>query len=217
MSVDIGDILHVLAHELRTPVGIAHGYIRLLLEDRLPQEAERRRALEQLQKALGRLSDLSQESSALANWFERDDGVVAPVNARSILEAALAVPIGSPVTADTSRVPETAIIGTADRPQLEKALASMVRSTARELRGRPCQVTGRADGRELQLLIGDAAQFDALDAGPDASGAGPMPIDRGGLGLSLVHARVVLDANGGRCWSANGSRQAIGVRLPMSD
>ena len=217
MSVDIGDILHVLAHELRTPVGIAHGYVRLLLEDRLPEEAERRRALEQLQKALGRLSELSQESSALANWFERDDSAVAPVNARSILQTLLAVPFDSPVKADTSRVPATVAIGTADRPQLEKALTSMVRSTARELRGRPCQLAARADERELQLLIGDAAQFEALDDGPEAAGAGPMAIDRGGLGLSLVHARIVLDANGGRCWSANGSRQAIGVRLPLSD
>jgi signal transduction histidine kinase len=45
MSVDISDILHVLAHELRTPVGIAHGYVRLLLEERLSQESDRRRAL----------------------------------------------------------------------------------------------------------------------------------------------------------------------------
>ena len=72
MPVDISDILHVLAHELRTPVGIAHGYVRLLLEDRLHQEADRRRALEQMQKALGRLSDLSHESTALASWFEQD-------------------------------------------------------------------------------------------------------------------------------------------------
>ena len=30
MHVDIGKVLHVLAHELRTPAGIAQGYIRML-------------------------------------------------------------------------------------------------------------------------------------------------------------------------------------------
>ena len=72
MTVDVNDILHVLAHELRTPVGIAHGYVRLLLENDFPSEADRRRALEQMQKALGRLSDLSQETTSLAAWYEQD-------------------------------------------------------------------------------------------------------------------------------------------------
>ena len=93
MPVDIGDLLHVLAHELRTPVGIAHGYVRLLLEDRLPQEADRRRALEQLQKALSRLTDLSHESSALANWFEREAQPPARVRVRELMDAVAATPV----------------------------------------------------------------------------------------------------------------------------
>src|SRR5687768_14647504 len=39
MPVDTGHVLHVLAHELRTPTGIAQGYARLLLDDRLTDPA----------------------------------------------------------------------------------------------------------------------------------------------------------------------------------
>jgi len=217
MPVDIGEILHVLAHELRTPVGIAHGYVRLLLEDRLPQDADRRRALEQLQKALGRLTDLSQESSALANWFERDESAPARVGARALLDAVLATAFDFPVAADIARVSEHAALATTDGKQLERALGAMIRSTGRELRGRPCGVDAQSDASHLVIRVGDAARFDALAGGPDAADAAPLPIDRGGVGLALVHASLVLDANGGVCWSVNGSRQPVGVRLPLAE
>src|SRR5262245_37423647 len=140
MSVVIGDVLHVLAHELRTPVGIAHGYVRLLLEDRLPAESDRRRALEQLQKALGRLTDLSHETSALANWYERDESAAVAVGTRSLLDAVMSAAFDWPVDTDVTRVGDGTHIATADRLQLERALLNIVRSTARELRGATCTV-----------------------------------------------------------------------------
>ena len=103
MPVDINDILHVLAHELRTPVGIAHGYVRLLLEERLHQETDRRKALEQMQKALGRLTDLSHESTALAAWYEQEHTEVQPVPARALLEQVAEAEYEWPVTVDVSK------------------------------------------------------------------------------------------------------------------
>lgn len=217
MPVEISDILHVLAHELRTPVGIAHGYVRLLLEDRLPQEAERRRALEQLQKALSRLTTLSQESSALANWYERADGQPRPVGARVLLETVARADFESPVTVDISQVADQAMIVSDDRRALEQALLSLVRSTARELRGRVCAVTSRNGNGHLDVLIGPDDQLAALTRGPADGEAGAIAIDRGGVGLSLVHATVVVGAHGGSCWTTKGSRQTLGVRLPLVD
>jgi signal transduction histidine kinase len=215
MSVEIGVLLHVLAHEMRTPVGIAHGYVRLLLEGRLPEEKDRRRALEQLQKALGRLSDISHESSALADWLEREDPEAVAIGARKLLDTVLDTGFDAPVTADSSGVSADAALTTADRRELERALGSLVRATARELRGRPCTVVARERGRQLQVLIGASNEFDALADGPESEHAAPLEIDRGGLGLALVHATMVLDANGGACWSRKGSRQAVAVRLPL--
>jgi signal transduction histidine kinase len=217
MPVEINDILHVLAHELRTPVGIAHGYVRLLLEDRLPGEAERRRALEQIQKALARLSDLSHETSALAAWYEL---AAALSTDRSqvcgIIEGVRSASYQFPVDFDTSAVANETI-QTSDAARLTSALVDVVRATARELRGQPCTVSMRVQDRRLELLAGGESDIAGLAAGPRAVDSGPLILERGGLGLSLVHAAVVLDAHAAERWALKGSRQTAGIRLPLGE
>lgn len=217
MPVDIDDILHVLAHELRTPVGIAHGYLRLLLEDRLPQEADRRRALEQMQKALSRLSDLSHESTALAIWYEQAELDWRSVEARRLVELVGDTDYDFPVTVDTSSVDGGAIIRTRDEAALGRALAGVVRATARELRGATCDVVARIVDGYFEMLIGPEELRRTLEAGPAAPGAGPIALERGGLGLALVHAAAVLDAHGAERWTMNDSRQTVGLRLPLEE
>src|SRR5262245_19868474 len=117
MSVDPGESLHVLAAELGTPVGIAHAHVRLLLEVRLSNEGDRRRALEQLQKALARLSDLSHETSALANWLDREDSPVVRIDAARLVESVMSPPSNSRVVLDTSDLPAMAALTSADCPQ----------------------------------------------------------------------------------------------------
>src|SRR5262245_45070137 len=126
MPVDIGQILHVLAHEVRTPVGVAHGYIRLLLEGRLPTEHDQRRAIEQLQKALTRLTDLSHESTALANFFERDHGAPASVGVRTLLDGAMTMPADSSVTLDAAGLSEGVVLLSEDRLGLTRAITTLV-------------------------------------------------------------------------------------------
>jgi hypothetical protein len=217
MRVDINDILHVLAHELRTPVGIAHGYVRLLLEERLTQETDRRRALEQMQKALGRLSDLSHESTALAAWYELDHSTPQPVEARKLIEFVADANYEFPVTVDTSDVPAGVTLTTTDEASLCKALTGIVRATARELRGTTCDVVARVVDNSFEVLTGPEEMLDALGQGPAAPDAGPVALERGGLGLALVHAAIVLDAHGAQRWTMNGSRQTVGLRLPVQE
>lgn len=215
MRVDINDILHVLAHELRTPVGIAHGYVRLLLEERLTQESDRRRALEQMQKALGRLSDLSHESTALAAWYEQDHSTRYPVEARALIEHVAGADYDYPVTVDISSVPAGAAVATTDEESLRRALTGVVRATARELRGTTCDVVARVVNGTFEILAGPEELLDALGGGPEAANAGPVALERGGLGLALVHAAIVLDAHRAQRWTMNGSRQTVGLRLPL--
>lgn len=215
MPVEISDILHVLAHELRTPVGIAHGYVRLLLEDRLPGEADRRRALEQMQKALARLSDLSHETTALAAWYELPSDANLS-EARAIIEGVRSASYEFPVDFNTSAVTNETI-HTRDAARLTSALADIVRATARELRGQPCAVSMRVQDRRLELLAGRPADVAGLAAGPRAADSGPLILERGGLGLALVHAAVVLDAHGAERWALKGSRQTAGIRLPLEE
>lgn len=217
MRVDINDILHVLAHELRTPVGIAHGYVRLLLEERLTQESDRRRALEQMQKALGRLSDLSHESTALASWYEQDHASPQTVEARKLIEHVADADYDFPVTVGTCDIPPDVTVRSTDEQSLRRALTGIVRATARELRGTTCDVVARVVDGSFEILTGPEELLDALGAGPAAPNAGPVALERGGLGLALVHAAIVLDAHGAQRWTMNGSRQTVGLRLPVEE
>ena len=217
MSVGIHDVLHVLAHELRTPVGIAHGYVRLLLEERLTQETDRRRALEQMQKALGRLSDLSHESTALASWYEQDHSTPRGIEARRLVEHVADSDYEFPVTVETGDIPAAAQVKTTDEQSLRLALTGIVRATARELRGMTCDVVARIVDGTLEILTGPEELLGALARGPRAQEAGPVALERGGLGLALVHAAIVLDAHGAQRWTMNGSRQTVGLRLPIDE
>lgn len=217
MPVDINDILHVLAHELRTPVGIAHGYVRLLLEERLHQETDRRRALEQMQKALGRLTELSHESTALAAWYEQEHTEAHAVPARALLGRVAEAEYEWPVTVDVSNVPEDCRVRTPDVDSLSRALIGVVRATARELRGTTCDVMARVVDGRMEILTGPEELLRALATGPRAPEAGPVALERGGLGLALVHAAIVLDSHGADSWTMNGSRQTLGLRLPLDE
>jgi signal transduction histidine kinase len=217
MAVDFDDILHVLAHELRTPVGIAHGYVRLLLDDRLPNEADRRRALEQMQKALGRLSHLSHETTALAEWYEQDATPQERLAASALIARVAETDFEFPITVDTSAVPDSVDVPTHDPDALVRAVIGVVQATARELRGVTCDVVARIAGNRFELLVGPEEMIDVIAEGPNAPTAGPVALERGGLGLVLVHAAVVLDGHGAERWAMNGSRQAIGLRLPLEE
>ena len=217
MRVDINDVLHVLAHELRTPVGIAHGYVRLLLEERLTAETDRRRALEQMQKALGRLSELSHESTALAAWYEQDHSTPASIEARTLIQQVADADFDFPVTVDPGDIPPGIAVRTTDAASLSHALTSVVRATARELRGTTCDVVARIVDHRFEVLVGPEELLGALGAGPQAAGATAVELERGGLGLALVHAAVVLDAHAADRWTMNGSRKTVGLRLPVEE
>jgi signal transduction histidine kinase len=101
---DAERVLNLLIHDLRTPLGVAHGYLRLIREQRLTTADDRERALTGTQQALGRISRLCEEASA----FLAEPAEPAPVRASALLlvnrvsaqllerGTALASPAGSP-------------------------------------------------------------------------------------------------------------------------
>ncbi len=217
MAVEISDVLHVLAHELRTPTGIAQGYLRMLLEDRLADPKDRRQALEQTQKALTRMSELTHESSRLAGWFERPAGApTETIDARMLIERVVEQASAGAVV--TSRIDATGAVRTADVHALVTALATVAKATARELRNQPCTIASRAHEQSaIDVLIGADEHLSALGSGPGAADASPLGLERGGLGLSLVYAVAVLDSHGAIAWTANGARGTVGIRLPIEE
>ncbi len=60
---DAERVLAVLIHDLRTPLGVAHGYLRLIRGDKLPSAEDRDKALASTQDALTRISRLCQDAA----------------------------------------------------------------------------------------------------------------------------------------------------------
>ena len=74
---DAERVLNLLIHDLRTPLGVAHGYLRLIREQRLTTRDDRERALASTQQALGRISRLCEDASG----FLAEPAEAAPVRA----------------------------------------------------------------------------------------------------------------------------------------
>ena len=220
MAVDISSILHVLAHELRSPAGIAQGYLRMLLDEKLTEAADRRRALEQTQKALARVSELTAESSRLARWLEEQHGGPrASLDAQVLMGRVVSEAGVEPPVKARADVPRAGVaIETVDDDSLTAAIVSMVRVTARELNKQPCAMEVRLNGdRTIDVLIGNEQQLDALASGPDAPNAAPVALERGGVGLSMLMAAAILETHGGRHWTIGGLRTTVGIRLPFQE
>src|SRR4029077_2743153 len=66
-SDEVVKALNLLLHDLRSPVSIAQGYLRLLLQERLNDSKDRERALTQSMDALGRIGDLCAGAGEFAN------------------------------------------------------------------------------------------------------------------------------------------------------
>jgi light-regulated signal transduction histidine kinase (bacteriophytochrome) len=99
---DAERVLQVLIHDVRTPIGVAQGYVRLLQEQRLGTADEQERALARTMDALGRIARLCNDASE----FLAIDG--SPTNARAAATA-LAANVEARVSAWEFRVERTDI------------------------------------------------------------------------------------------------------------
>lgn len=235
MPVDISAVLHVLAHELRTPTGIAQGYVRLLLEDRLPEPADQRRAIEQMQKALTRIGELSHESSALATLLDQASGdrpqatgsdqvpgirpQATGIAAHTLVERVAAdATLEPPLVVRSTVAPSAGSVRTSNADALVQALVTIAKVTARELREQPCTLSaGVSEPGTLEIIVGRDDQIPTLAQGPHAPGAGPITLERGGVGLSLIHADVVLEAHGAKRWTMADTRTTVGIQFHIEE
>lgn len=217
-------ILSLSVHEFRTPMTVVAGYIRMLLKDRAgPLSDQQRRLLEEAEKSCGRLSALLSEVSDLSTL----EAGTAPFNRRAgdlramIRTAAQQLPelpdrsVHVDVQTDEAAAPIDA-----DATRLTGALSSVMAALRREIvttdrllvRERQTNLNG---GRTYEILIGDEPSVDAIQ-----QHTGDLPVFdewRGGCGLSLAVARRVLNAHGGRIWSApEGHKSGARITLPAA-
>ena len=223
--------ISLAVHELRTPVTVVCGYLRMVLKEQGgPLTDKQKKMLQEAERSCERISALVSEMSELGK-LESQELTVARQDvdlARLTTEVASNMHEGEDrgVHLDV-RVPNGDVMVTGDRARLSAAIASLLHASLRE-RGEPgvvvaqCAVVenGAADDPASPswavLAVGDADTVRSLISNARQA---PPPFDewRGGLGLALPVARRVVEALGGSLWSAPGDRPRAGsaLRLPL--
>lgn len=196
MGTNFSEVLSVLAHELRSPLSVLQGYIRLLQRKRDAGDPESA-MLTAMLAATTRLAALGRQSSELAVWMRREESHVA-TDAAGLMQAVAAhAPAGVtaiPTAASLAHAP----LRVADVQALAQAIGALAELAMRETRQTAAAVAlCRDDGGGVRVLIAvgsDAATLEAGGALPAATE--PVPFNRGGLGLSLCLASYVLASHG---------------------
>ena len=202
---DAERVLSLLVHDLRTPLGVAHGYLRLIRADKLPAPEDRDRALCATQEALAKLSRLVTDASAYLEGPVEAGAGRAPATAvadrvRTLLEArGIAV---APAAAD---LPGTVAIG----PNLDRAAEAFATLLAtRAGRGADVRAAMAVDQGGLRLACGP-------DQAPatDITGS-PFDPWQSSQGLTVVLAHRLLLGLGGEA-TIDGSGRAIALAVPL--
>lgn len=211
--------ISLAVHELRTPVTVVSGYLRMLLREQAgPLNDKQRKMLEEAERSCGRLGGLVAEMSEFGKLEAGD----APLTRQDLDLSRFAAELASELHDDRGVRLEARgsipVMVAGDRARLTAAVKALMQSALRE-RVEPGVLlvwTGTAGGRWAVLAIGDEAVLPELEQGALGS---PPPFDewRGGLGLGLPIARRVIEAHGGALWSGAGShsRAASAFRLPL--
>jgi signal transduction histidine kinase len=212
--------MSLTVHELRTPVTVVSGYLRMLLKEQGgPLNDKQRKMLEEAERSCSRISTLVTEMSELGK-----------LEASELAMGRQDVDLSQVVTSVASNMHEgedrgvTLAVQGADQPmmvvgdrtRLESALKGLMHAALRE-RGDPGVIVVRcvSNGSSAFVTVGDEDTQRALSDPP----AETTPFDewRGGLGLALPVARRIIAAHGGVLWGAPGERPRAGsaLRLPL--
>src|SRR5215207_126797 len=72
MQPNLAQVLNTLAHEIRTPLAVSQGYLKLYLDGRLTNVEDTRKAFEQTRQALGTLATLCVDMGKVSALSERE-------------------------------------------------------------------------------------------------------------------------------------------------
>ena len=214
--------MSLAVHELRTPVTVVAGYLRMLLREQAgPLTDKQKKMLEEADRSCGRLGSLVSEMSEFGKLESRELALARQDFDLTELTQQLAS--GMHEGSDRGVTLETRAAGplpvTGDQTRISAALSALIHSALRE-RGEPgtvivaCSTTPGTPPWALVAIGDEAAVASLARVAPDT--AAPFDEWRGGLGLALPVARRVIEAHGGALWSADGhSRGSSALRLPL--
>ena len=218
--------LSLAVHELRTPVTVVAGYLRMLLKEQGgPLTEKQQKMLEEAERSCGRISALVSELNELGKLESGD----APLARQTFDLAALVEELASGMHDGHDRGVRLEVRGAdapleilGDRTRIGAAVRALMHATLRE-RGEPgvivvtWAVLRETTPPAVVVAVGDERTAGALlESAREGAGFDEW---RGGLGLALPVARRVVEAHGGALWSAPGDRPRAGsaLRLPLHE
>lgn len=222
MQPNLAQVLNTLAHEIRTPLAVSQGYLKLYLDGRLTNADDTRRAMEQTRQALGALATLCVDMgkvSALAD--ATGGGTIERVTATQLLssvreqsEIANASWQDEQAWPGEAREGDAGAIETSQPRDLAHAVALVASAAFDEARGEPHAVRTALDD-DLVILAGAGNALEDLAAGPAGERSRPVNFMKGGKGLKLIWAAFVLDRHRAQTWTHQDHRASVGIRIPL--
>jgi signal transduction histidine kinase len=219
-ATSLPQMLSLAVHELRTPVTVVGGYLRMLLRGQAgPLTDKQRWMLEEADRSCARIGTLVAEMSELGKLESREHDLTGvPFDLAAVVaEVAAGMSESDRDVRLEARGCDQPVTVTGDRTRIATAIRALLHAAARE-RVEPGAIVAECKivGTWGVVAIGDETQLLALtrDAG---AAAATFDEWRGGTGLSLPLARRVVEAHGGAVWSASdgASRATAGLRLPL--
>jgi signal transduction histidine kinase len=219
-------VMSLAVHELRTPVTVVSGYLRMLLRDQAgPLSDKQRKMLEEADRSCSRIGALVSEMSELGKLESQELTISGPEFDLSavITDVASGMHEGEDrgITLET-RGTDRPVMVAGDRARLAAVLRALMHAALRERADAGVIVVDSSTvndaGRDwVVVAIGADGDIPALVA----AGRGQPPEFeewRGGLGLALPVGRRVVEGHGGVLWSAPGDKPRSGsaLRLPIS-
>jgi signal transduction histidine kinase len=214
MKPHLAQVLNTLAHEIRTPLAVSQGYLKLFLDGRLTDADDTRRAMEQTRQALGALSTYCLDMGKISALAEGNDNAGIP---ERVTTADLIARLrGHADLADTTWNGDAGAGAIDARPARDvvDAIAIVLKSAFDEAKGQPQDV--RTDvASSLTLLAGHADALSALQTGPAGPASRALNFGKGGKGLKLIWAAFVLDRHGVETWTIQDHKSSVGIRIPL--
>ncbi|HTM33998.1 MAG TPA: hypothetical protein VL263_21955 [Vicinamibacterales bacterium] len=209
VTADLFRAFNLLIHDLRAPLSVAHGYLRLLRDDRLTSPEDRDRAFGQTADALGRISRLCADASTLIQSYDAAPPAGTRVPAR-LLADQVSRAIQERLPASIQAIPDNGMLRLASLDIVAGAMAAIVTAVA-GVRPRPDRsVTIDACDEELRVLLGAADDHRLLVEGPRQA-FDPWR----GHGLAIPCACRTVERNGGTVWAIDGRQGVVGMALPL--